>query len=93
MALKIFIAQIESVIFPNNEYNIKTSLNVFVPELFARYLTANLFLGGHLGSRFRKHDQYDVDGWVESKHAIYFVRFLSRLRTFCKETIAYKSLL
>ena len=54
MALKIFIAQIESVTFPDNKYNIKTSLNVFVPELFACYLTANLFLGGHLGSRFRK---------------------------------------
>ena len=54
MALKIFIAQIESVTFPDNEYNIKTSLNVFFPELFACYLAANLFLGGHLGSRFRK---------------------------------------
>ena len=30
MALKIFIAQIESVTFPDNEYNIKTSRNVFV---------------------------------------------------------------
>ena len=39
---------------------------------------------------FASHDQYDVDGWVESKHAIYFVRFVSRLRTFCKETIAYE---
>ena len=42
---------------------------------------------------FVSHDQYDVDGWVESKRAIYFVLFLSRLRTFCKEAIAYKSLL
>ena len=54
MALKFFIPQIESVTFPDNEYDIKTSPNVFVPELFACYLTSNLFLGGHLGSRFRK---------------------------------------
>ena len=54
MALKIFIAHIESVTFPDNEYNIKTPPNVFVLELFACYLTANLFLGGHLGLCFRK---------------------------------------
>ena len=54
MALKIFIPRIESVTFPDNKYDIKTSPNVFVSELFACYLTANLFLGGHLGSRFRK---------------------------------------
>ena len=51
---KNLFAHIESVTFPDNEYNIKTPPNVFVPELFACYLTANLFLGGHLGSRFRK---------------------------------------
>ena len=97
MALKFFIAQIESVTFPDDEYNIKTSSIVFVPELFAFYLTANLLLGGHLGSYFRKiifasHDQNDVDCWVE-KHAIYFIQCLSRLRTFCKEIIAFKPLL
>ena len=54
MALKIFIAHIESVTFLDNECDIKTPPNVFVPELFACYLTANLFLGGHLGLRFRK---------------------------------------
>ena len=98
MALKFFIAQIERVTFPGNEYNNKTSPIVFVPELFACYLTANLLLGGHLGSHFRKiifasHDQNDVDGWVESKHAIYFIQCLSRLRTFCKEIITFKPLL
>ena len=65
MALKFFIAQIESVTFPGNEYSIKTSPIVFVPELFAFYLTANLLLGGHLDSYFRKiifasHDQNDI---------------------------------
>ena len=98
MALKFFIAQIKSVTFSGNEYNIKTSPIVFVPELFACYLTVNLLLGGHLGSYFRKiifasHDQNDVDGWVKSKHAIYFIQCLSRLRTFCKEIIAFKTLL
>ena len=53
MALKFFIAQVESVTFPGNDYNNKTSPIVFVPELFACYLTANLLLGGHLGSYFR----------------------------------------
>ena len=52
MALKFFIAQIESVTFPGNEYNIKTSPIIFIPELFACYLTANLLFGGHLGSYF-----------------------------------------
>ena len=98
MALKFFIAQIESVTFPGNEYNIKTSPIVFLLELFACYLTANLLFGGHLCSYFRKiifasHDQSDVDGWVESKHAIYFIQCLLRLRTFCKEIIAFKPLL
>ena len=98
MALKFFIAQIKSVTFSGNQYNIKTSWIVFVPELFACYLTDNLLLGGNLGSYFRKiifapHDQNDVDGWVESKHAIYFIQCLSRLRTFCKEIITFKPLL
>ena len=39
------------------------------------------------------HDQNDVDGWVESKHAIHSIQCLSRLRTFCKEIIAFKPLL
>ena len=52
MALKFFIAQIESITFPGNEYNIKTSPIIFVLELFACYLTANLLFGGHLGSYF-----------------------------------------
>ena len=52
MALKLFIALIESVTFPGNEYNIKTSPIVFVRESFACYLTANLLLGGHLGLYF-----------------------------------------
>ena len=55
MATKIFIDQIESVAFPDNEYNSKTSTNVFVPALFACYLTANSFLGGHLGAFFSKN--------------------------------------
>ena len=81
-----------------NNYNIKTSPIVYVPELFACYLTANLLPSSHLGSYFRKiifasHDQNDVDGWVESKHAIYFIQCLSRLRTFCKEIIAFKPVL
>ena len=33
MALKFFIAQIESVTFPGNDCNNKTSPIVFVPEL------------------------------------------------------------
>ena len=51
---KIFFHQIESVAYPDNEYKSKTSTNVFVSALFARYLTANSFLGGHLRVCFRK---------------------------------------
>lgn len=61
----------------------------FVPDSFACYLTANSFLGSHLAVCFRKvifhsHHQNDVDAWVVSKHAIYFVWCLTRLRTFSK---------
>ena len=33
MALKIFIPQIESVTFPDNEYNIKTSVKNFKTKI------------------------------------------------------------
>ena len=53
MAQKIFIAQIESVTFPGNEYNIKTS-PIIVPEIFACYLTAIYFLAAILARIFEK---------------------------------------
>ena len=42
MALKFFVAQIESVTFPGNEHNIKTSPIVFVPELFVHFINRPL---------------------------------------------------
>ena len=50
-----------------------TSPNVFGLELFACSLTAYSFLGVCFQKMISVlHDQYDVDGWVELKHTIYF---------------------